>query len=237
MPNGSVHQITDDGIVWKCDNSTFIKVAPATKAPVVQMGGGSSDGISRISWLRRIKTKIPEAWLVIKRSRDITAFNSSHAFCITADSYVKKSGDRTYHFPVSIIELNTGMTHDMALSVSVSEPVQPPSSNYSTQALSDGSVQYITHWHRGLNVRRILLHDTVIEFIFGLGNKASSATFDLSDISFDKMNRFALPPLTKTTKPKDLSCKALSVAAASGTDQLKALLKAGADCRSASKNG
>ena len=106
---GSDHSVQRDGVIWRCQNDTFVKVSPARSAPQMEMGGGGPDGISSVAWLRRLKYEQPAAWLATGKALDSVVFDKDYAFCIPAGGYETRKDDGVYRFPISAINTSFGM--------------------------------------------------------------------------------------------------------------------------------
>ena len=144
MVQGAQYSVRKDGVIWRCQNETFVNLIAAKSAPRMQMGGGGADGISHLAWLRGLSYAEPEAWLFAGKARDPAVFGDTQAFCLPAGGYVVRQNDSVYRFPIAAINLSTGLDFAMLLNVPFKGKIAVPTQNYSSESLPDGTTSYRT---------------------------------------------------------------------------------------------
>ena len=247
MVKGSQHSVRRDGVIWRCQNDTFVKVSPVRSAPVVSMGGGGADGTACVAWLRHLPYAEPVAWLSAGKAQDAVVFGDSHAFCLPAGGYVARKNAPIYRFPISAVDLSTGLDTDLLLNVPFKGEIPIPASNYSSRTLPDGTQGYHTLLYCELAVTGLQVHHNQLEIVLGMEKWAASVRFDVSkalgqrQISTERPEA-SDPMQNARTRVKALDPKSLNEtlsSAANGNDVafLRALLEAGADPKVASENG
>jgi len=180
MVVGGRYGVSGNHVVWKCQNDTFVSLAPAVSIPVVTMGGGSSDGISRVAWLKQdSESEAPAAWLVAGRAGDPVAFTDTHAFCLAGGGYIKHQDERVYRFPVTAIELSSGRQSTVVLAVPFDGEIEVPETNYSMHTLPDGSRGYRMSMWYGLAVTHLASSPIGLEIVVGNETDSSSVVFDM----------------------------------------------------------
>jgi len=244
--SGPQAAVQEDGVVWRCKNNTFMKVAPSPTAPISTMGGGGSDGVLHVQWLRQVENTEPDAWLVTGKGRDPVAFSGTHAFFLPAGGYIVKSDDGIYRFPIAAVDLSTGLDSCLLLCVPFDGQIGMPFSNYTARRGRDGTLVYRTAAHRELAISGLSVFGQDLEVTLGMEKRAVSLRYALGDVLAKSASQATQPagdPMTaarahvKNLAPDSLD-KALS-SAVDGTDAtfMRALLEAGADPKYVSEEG
>jgi len=139
MIKGSQHSTQKGGVIWKCQNDTFVKLNPVQGEPVVSMGGGGADGTSCVAWLHHLQHAEPAAWFSAGKAQDVAAFGDTHAFCLPAGGYVSRSDTPVYRFPISAVDLATGLDTELLLDVPFKGQIPIPETNFRSTTLPDGT--------------------------------------------------------------------------------------------------
>lgn len=181
MIDGSAAGITKDGIVWHCRSDTFVKMAPSLRAPVVMMGGGGADGLSRVTWLRQVSFHEPDAWLRTGKAGDPVTFGETHAFWIPSGGYIHKKEDRAYRFPIEAIDLQEGKQTDMLLDVPFKGDIRLPDTNISTDKLPDGTEMHETRLFVELAVTAMNAQEGFLDITLGAEHSATTLRFNLRE--------------------------------------------------------
>ncbi len=238
MVEGASHSVCKGGVVWKCQNETFVKIA-ATNVPMFRMGPGGSDLIARVAWLRQLSYAQPAAWFAAGRAGDSVAIDAAHVFCVPAGGYIVRKHDPVYRFPIAAIDLSTGLDTDLLFNVPFKGKIRIPETNYSFSTLADGSRAYQTSLPCEAAVTGLHLDGGQIEIVLGLEKRAASVRFDLSKVlgrdsaasqepSADELMK-AARARARAIDRKNLNEALLSAADGDDVAFLKALLEAGAD--------
>jgi hypothetical protein len=131
MVRGSQYSVQKDGVVWKCQHETLIRLAVAKRSGGMGFGPGGPDLLTSIPWLRQVARVHPTAWLGADPVADAIAFGQTHAFCVPSGGYLSMREDSVYHFPLSAIDLQHGIDQPCSLHVPFRGKVPLPDSNYS----------------------------------------------------------------------------------------------------------
>jgi hypothetical protein len=120
-----------DGLVWACQQDALVKLAPSKHRGFIGMGPGGPDLITRIVWYRQMETDEPDAWLRSDKAGDPIAFTEKWAFRPLIGGYVLDESKPVYYFPISVIDLRTGLDRTMTLHVPFEGKLPKPTTNYS----------------------------------------------------------------------------------------------------------
>ena len=182
MVQGAQCSVRKDGVIWRCQDGTFVKLSAAATVPVVRMGGGGADGISHVAWLRGQSYVEPAAWFATGKARDPVAFGDTQAFCLPAGGYIAREADSVYRFPITAIDLSTGLDIGMLFNVPFKGKIAIPSTNYSRATSPDGTQSYRTRSHHEAAVTGLQADGSQIEIVLGMEKWAASVKFDTSKL-------------------------------------------------------
>src|SRR5262249_45576955 len=167
------------GVVWKCQDEAFIRLAASKDGGEPGCGPGGSDLLSSIPWMRRLNRMQPHAWLRTGPAGDATAFGKTHTFCLPSGGYVARPDDSVYHFPLSAVDLQTGDERRCVLHVPFKGKVPPPKTNNSAGSRRGrGTVQASGPYL--LAITNLRLEGNILEVTLGMEKWSSSVAFDLS---------------------------------------------------------
>ncbi len=138
MIEGSSFLVTDDGIIWKCQNQAMVKVGLSEGRASFVSGPGSTDAVGKIDWYRQLHAKKQKAWLVSGWMDIPIVFERATAFRLPAGGYITKRSDNIYHFPLGIIDLKTGLERNLTLDVPYHGEVPDPETNFCSEEQRNG---------------------------------------------------------------------------------------------------
>jgi ankyrin repeat protein len=175
--SGSQYVVQQDGVVWKCQNEAFIRLAPTEHASSMTCGFGGAD-LTSISWMRRLARVQRHGWLTAGQASDPIVFGKTHAFCLPSGGYVARQDDSVYHFPLSGIDLQTGDEQRCLLHVPFKGKVPVPKMNYSSRSSGGGSTVHASGPYL-LGITQLHLEENTLEITLGTAKTSSSLFFDL----------------------------------------------------------
>jgi hypothetical protein len=143
------------------------------------MGPGGPDLLCRVDWYRQLSAEEPDAWLRADPSGDPVAFGDAFAFRVCEGGYVVKPSAGVYHFPLSMVDLETGMDRTMALSVPFKGNLPEPKSNYSQSSTPHGEARWQTTGPYVLAITWLQVVDNRLRVTLGMENWARSVEFNL----------------------------------------------------------
>jgi len=246
VADGSQYCIRPDGVIWKCQNDTFIKVSPATRIPTMSMGGGGADGLANLVWSRRVQYRNPDAWFVSAQAGAPVAFGERQAYCLPGGGYVSQPADANYHFPIAAVNLATGLDSILVLNVPFKGLFPLPTNNMSQETSSDGTMTTRSLSFHLLAITQLAADGDDLEITVATETQKSVLRFDLSTVLSQAEGATNRSPAdimaaartrAKLVAPGALNEALQSAAEGNGATYLKALLERGADARYSSPNG
>ena len=110
------------------------------------------------------------------KAGDVIAFTKRHAFIAAGGGYVLHKDDKAYQFPLSVVDLRTGLDLAATLTVPLTDRVPLPQSNYS----QTGDDQFKAMGPHLLGVTFLEAHGTMLRVCLGMEGRAAGVEFDLS---------------------------------------------------------
>jgi ankyrin repeat protein len=235
--DGSRSCVREGGVIWKCQNDTFVKIRPSRSTPGVTMGPGGPNRLSDLVWARQVLYQQPKAWFVSGKAGDPAAFGESHAYCLPGGGYVLEKEDTIYRFPIAAVDLSTGIDSTFVLNVPFKGPFPLPTDNMSQQTLGDGTEFNRTDSFHLMAITHLAADGHQLEVTVATETRKSAVRFDPGTAlpkAEAAQHRSPGDPMTAArAQAKLVEWKVRNEAlesAASETDDafLKALLEAGA---------
>lgn len=180
--NGSPFGRTKDGIVWNTHNDGFINISPALRAPHIGMFGGGPDLTTRVAWSRQWTPPRRSAWLVAKRAGNPVAFSETHAFWMPGGGFISKKEEHIYRFPISAVDLKTGLDRMLTLTVPFEGSVPIPKRSYRPTTRSGGARGLHTFEPYLLALTHMRVVGAHLEVTLGMEKWSATVTFDLSKL-------------------------------------------------------
>jgi ankyrin repeat protein len=242
MISGPQRAVRKDSVVWKCQDDALVCTS-ATEHTYRGGGPGGPDLLTRISWLRRITSSQPDAWLAADPASDAVAFGRTHAFCLPSGGYISKPHDHVYHFPLSAIGLDDGAEQACTLHVPFAGEAPVPGTNYSMRGTGE-EAKIHTHGPYLLGITQLRLVDGILEITLG----SAAVRFDLHELDFlrpqaaSRQDDQAIAAWVRALgdvnkRDKEGNTPLYNVSGDVDSRRVKALLKAGADVKAKMKTG
>jgi hypothetical protein len=178
--NGWQYQRVSNGVVWAGQGNSMVKFAPTPIAvydALPSMGGGSPDLIANIEWYHQFTPAQQEAWLSADPASDPVDFTSAHAFRPLSGGYITSQSSQVYHFPIAMINLETGVAQTLLLNVPYRGEVPPPETNYKR---SGDHIE--TFGPYLLGVTWLEVRGTMLRITLGTRETSTTVDFDLAAI-------------------------------------------------------
>jgi ankyrin repeat protein len=232
---GSQFCVRPDGVIWKCQNDTFVKINPSRRAPEMEMGG--SDGLSNLAWSRRVQYSEQTAWFHAGKAGDPAAFGETHAFCLPGGGYVSKKDESVYYFPLAAVDLTTGVDSSLVLNVPFEGSFPVPTVNVSHES-GNGTESYRALSFHLLAITGLATESRELEITLTTETQTHAVRFDLKDVlqtTETTASKAAGDPMhsarnrAKLVDPKSLNEALQSAAVGADLEYLKALMEVGAD--------
>jgi ankyrin repeat protein len=248
MVTGSQFHLVKDGVVWMGQDESFFEVVPSRHQRGIGMGLGGPDFLTRMPWFRQLTPRHANAWLVADRAGDPVAFGDIHAFRLPGGGYVEPENKSIYHFPLSAINLETGVERSFLLHVPFKGDLPRPKENYSETRSANGRLVIHNLGPYLLGVTGLRVDGKGLEITLGMENWSAVLSFDLG--KSDLLGAGPAPPegpdpvkawlarLGDVNKPDESGTTPLQEAAGRDDSRfVKALLAAGANPRAPGKRG
>jgi hypothetical protein len=174
MVHGRQHVTIPGGLLWRCEKGAMVMLAPEMDGTGFFGMPGGPDMISRVAWYRQFPKPESKGWLTADKVRDVVAFDSTHAYRAVAGGYVARKEEKIYRFPLSIVDLASGVEHSATLVVPYKGELKLPTQNVSQTADSthaDGP--YL------LGVTQLHVDRNGLEVTIGMEGTSAGVSFDL----------------------------------------------------------
>ena len=181
---GSEHRLLPDGILWRCEKGAMALITPSRQTRGIGMGPfGKSDCLGRLAWyLQPPEGDVAEGpfgselkwWLSTAKAGDPTSFDETSLFRLPEGGYVKKQGDREFHFPITRTELPGGKVTALTLTVPYPKEITPPQTNRSD---SGGKIRALTPHLLAITV--LNYQEGELEITLGSEGKACTLLFQV----------------------------------------------------------
>jgi hypothetical protein len=175
MVNGRQFRVVGDGVIWACQQDALAKLAMDTSSGLRFYGGpGGSDLISRVAWYRQYAVPERKAWFKSGKLGDSIAFGARYAFRATGGGFIADKRTKIYSFPISIIDLTTGVDRTAILHVPFEGEFPLPTENVSrTEDATEAMGPYL------LGVSYLRVDGEQLEIVLGRKGSAVGLAFDV----------------------------------------------------------
>lgn len=232
LVSGGRFRILRDGLVWAGHNDSFVKLVPSRKQPIITMGGGGTDLITRLAWFRQTDWQPPLAWLTAGRAAQPVVFNESHAFHLPGGGYITNKGDHDYKFPIAVLDLSSGVERQLVLNVPFAGTISAPNANYSGSAATISTTRSYV-----LAITDLEADDSSLDVTLGMEKWSATLKFNVEDIEPDttstvrqkKQIRDYSSKIELLGSSKMISEELRRTGHSHDTEYVKSLLRAGAD--------
>jgi hypothetical protein len=148
-------------------------------------GPGGPDLLCRIDWYRQLSPAIPEVWLSSDPVGELIAFGNGVAFGILDGGYVTQKDLGIYHFPLSMIDLKTGVDRKVVLHVPYQGEFPIPESNFSQSTSVDEKEIIETRGPYLLAITRLEIEGKYLRITLGMENCARNLEFEIDELLGD----------------------------------------------------
>jgi hypothetical protein len=167
------------GVVWVCQQGAMVRLASSDESrELIRVGPGGPDLIATVEWYRQLRPSRAAAWLTADKVGNAIAFTPRHAFFMAAGGYVLRRDEAAYHFPLTVVDLKTGLDRTAILTVPLADRVSRPTRNY-----YENGDQIIAEGPHLLAVTDLEVHGTTLRICLGTDKKATGVEFDLGKLT------------------------------------------------------
>jgi hypothetical protein len=182
MVRGGQRRVHAGGLVWACQGGGFVRLLPTPSRELeVAMGPGGPDKVCHVDWYRHLSRAEPEAWLISDPAGDPVAFGDDYAVRVSAGGYVPDADAGVYHFPISMVDLKSGVSRDLELKVPFTGQLPLPQTNFSRTTRAGGKDQWHPFGPYVLAVTGLRVDGTRLRITIGMENWARDLEFDLRE--------------------------------------------------------
>jgi hypothetical protein len=160
LVDGQPQHALPGAILWGCQRGRLVRLhesgynfAYGFSGP---NAGWANDATCSVAWYREYGIRLPEAWFCADAPYGVAAFDA-HYYYRPSEAYIETKNQPIYRFVINRVNLETGIDHDLTLSIPYTGDFAMPKSNY---AASDGtmhSTQPHLLWIGGLSVENDVL--------------------------------------------------------------------------------
>jgi hypothetical protein len=187
MVKGRQYQVQKDGVVWACQGGAFIKVGVSRQnEQLIAMGPGGPDLLCRVDWYRHLSTEDRGAWLTSDPAGEPVAFGKELAFYVINGGYVTKPDAGVYSFPLSMIDLKTGVEQSLILNVPFTGKIPEPKSNCTIMHTEDGKDRFRVMGPYVMALTWLQVEGNRLRITLGMEKGARSVDFDLGELESKK---------------------------------------------------
>jgi hypothetical protein len=246
MVRGGDFALHDGGFVWHGQNETFANFAITRLHGFDGDGPGGRDCLARMLWSKQIEADEPPGWLIAGKAADPVAFGRAFAYCQPLGGLIAAQDKAVYDFPLVAVELASGRQHPVVLRVPFKGKVSPPDSNFS-QSQQGGKSVFHTLGPHLLGITGLQADGDRLEITLGMEswsktlafdlNKLATATVAVSPSEAERIQQWLARIGDVNARDENGNTPLMDAAHDCDGPQLRALLKAGADPKAASKFG
>lgn len=221
---GSLFQVQEDGVVWRCQNDGLLKVLPTMVSEIPSFGPGGPDLLTRLAWFRQLSPRLPEARVTTDRHGDPVAFSGSRAYCLPGGGFITREEPSVCRFPVSVVDLESGIDLCFFLRVPFDGEWKEP--------------------EKLLAVTGLEVEGGSLKVVLGTHTEAAGLRFDLGQIDRPRLIGASEAGVEAPVSPERVnreheegSTPLMEAATQSDPRRVLALLEAGADVKARTKSG
>jgi hypothetical protein len=187
MIKGGQYQVQKDGVVWVCQGGAFVKVGISRqRGRGIGFGPGGPDLLCRLDWYRHLTQQEHESWLTSDPAGAPLTFGKEFAFSVSSGGYITKSDAGIYNFPLSMIDLKTGIEQSLELHVPYTGKMPEPKSNFSNSRTKEGTDQFKTMGPYVLAITWLQVEGNRLRVTVGMQNGARTLDFDIDELKGQK---------------------------------------------------
>jgi hypothetical protein len=182
---GEDYQIDARGVTWRCEHGALARLTPSHQTRHIGMGPGGSDCIARLEWYRELSSAGDDggvglrqnAWLKTGTAGDVSAFTEAALYSLPVGAWVENQNEHLIHFPLTRMDLKSGMSREFDLKVVSAGTISKPQSNYSS---SGGT--YSTHGAYFAAITGLAVHGAELWVTVGWEDGAAILVFDTTKL-------------------------------------------------------
>ena len=182
MVRGGAFRALDGGVVWACQGGGFVRLAASRDRDRPAIGPGGPDMLCEVDWFRQLPREKPEAWLTSDPAGDPVALGERVAFGVRTGGYIPDAAGGVYHFPISVLDLETGATRSVELRIPYTGKVPEPKTNFGRTTTPGGKEALQAHGPYMMAVTGLAVEGKRLRVIVGTETGASALDFDTDEL-------------------------------------------------------
>lgn len=182
MVRGRNFVLHNGGLVWQCQNESFLKLSATKLAEFEGIGPGGRDYLSHMTWFRQVSPPDLTGWFFTDKAGDPVAFGQKFAFTVPAGGYVADEGKMVFDFPLVAVDLANGQERELTLHVPFSGKLPIPQTNIGTTHDGDKKT-YHTYGPYLLAVTQLHGEGDELEVTLGMEDWTRTLVFDVSKLA------------------------------------------------------
>lgn len=152
LVDGHPQHALPGAILWGCQRGGLVRLH--------EYENWADDCTCGIDWYREYGSRLPHAWFYADAPDGVAAFDS-HYYYRPSGAYIETREQPVYRLVINRVDLETGLDHDLTLSIPYSGEFPMPKTNYAASPDSMRSEQPHLLWIGALSVEDNVLHVTM----------------------------------------------------------------------------
>jgi hypothetical protein len=133
MVTGRPFMATRGALTWSCDRGCLVRLHHSEfdfSTGFVGPGSGAvNDALCRVAWYREYTMRVPACWFWTDPPDGVAAFDEEHLYRPAA-AYIENKDKPVYCFVINVVDLETGIDHDLTLSIPYRGDFPMPENGY-----------------------------------------------------------------------------------------------------------
>ncbi len=120
LVEGRPFQVLPGALIWSCTRGCLVRLHhyefDFSRGFFGPGWGASNEALCRVAWYREYLMRVPPSWFWADPPHGVAAFGRNRLFRPGA-AYVRNEDDKVYRFHINVVDLETGMDHDLTLAI------------------------------------------------------------------------------------------------------------------------
>lgn len=165
LVDGHPQRALPGAILWGCQRGGLVRLHESGYYFAYGFAGpdagSANDSTCSIAWYREYGIRMPDSWFCADAPYGVAAFDE-HYYYRPSGAFIETKDRPVYRFLINRVDLQTGLDHDLTLSVPYTGDFPMPKTNYAASPDSMHSHQPHLLWVGGMSVEDNVLHITMM---------------------------------------------------------------------------
>jgi hypothetical protein len=178
---GWPHRAVPGGFVLSCDRGCLVRLRTYEhdfSRGFMGPGRMADDMVLQIDWYREYLMRCPSARFMADPPADVAGFSKVRLFR-PGRAYVREMEDKVYHLQINVVDLRTGLDHDLTLSVPFAGELPIPETGLSSFNRGHSSERLTSHRPHAVWINHLCVNDGCLTAAVVHGSQCTALTFDL----------------------------------------------------------